>query len=980
MNILDLILGGKAKTSATPSSSAPRPTAGKAARDVPAPATERPMTVGDRQRMAQRPPSFTEMLPYVTYSPGEQVFVMRDGATWGAMFELDPVATEAQPLSYLQERCDKVREAITALPESDTTPWIVQWFVNDDRNIEQLQQHLHDYVLSQHKDNPARGQEVINSAYTQSVLQEFRKHLEQASRPQGLFTDTQVTGQVWRGQQRRVRCCIYRKFTGATSEPGSPQQQMEAVATTLMATFNEAGIAARRCDGKDFYEWLLPFFNRDVPWAPTPGELLKTYPYPGPKPATMFDWDLAESLSLSQPRADHAGGYFEFDGIPVKALTLQNMRSEPSIGHFSAETQTGKESFAKFDRLPAGSMLSMTVVISRQDQVEQQITRIRDKSRAHTPQAMETHAECERVLHHMIGNRDKLFPMMMTLYLTGRDKAELDKAVTEANALLGPSGLRFIDPRQDLVPLDTFMRALPFNFDVDFDKKYLSRSRLTFASHIAALMPVYGRSRGTPHPGFWFWNRGGEPLWIDPLNKRDRKKNAHMLTLGPTGAGKSATLNYLAMMTMAIHRPRMVIVDAGESFDLLVADMAAKGLSVHRVTLSPDCQESLPPFVHGFKLLEDQDIMGSYHAAEERARASAGVQVDEAADGTPLMASVENALSTPALAPAHPPSAADAETEDDEEDEKRDYLGEMLISAILMITGGEKAEVDRMSRADRYLVSRAIIRAAVRAKEEQRKHPLTQDVALELMGMQRDPSLSSQRQSRAEDMGQAMMSFTMGLRGTLFNSYGGDWPDADVTLVEMGTLTKDGYSDALALAYSSLIDSVQSRGEKYQAEGRPLVKLTDEGHLITTNELLGPKLAKATKMWRKLSIWFWLATQNLRDFPDSMERVLSMCEFWMLLTMDKSEIQEVARFRNLTPEQRAMMESAKKEPPKYTEGVLISALGQWLFRNVPPALPIALAMTEGHEKAQRRRIMEEHGCSMVEAAYKVAEQLAEARA
>ena len=110
MNILDLILGGKAKTSSTPSNPpTSTPSAGQAARDVPAPAAERPMTVRDRQRMAQRPPSFTEMLPYVTYSPGEQVFVMRDGATWGAMFELDPVATEAQPLSYLQERCDKVR-------------------------------------------------------------------------------------------------------------------------------------------------------------------------------------------------------------------------------------------------------------------------------------------------------------------------------------------------------------------------------------------------------------------------------------------------------------------------------------------------------------------------------------------------------------------------------------------------------------------------------------------------------------------------------------------------------------------------------------------------------------------------------------------------------------------------------------------------------------------------------------------------------
>ena len=89
-----------------------------------------------------------------------------------------------------------------------------------------------------------------------------------------------------------------------------------------------------------------------------------------------------------------------------------------------------------------------------------------------------------------------------------------------------------------------------------------------------------------------------------------------------------------------------------------------------------------------------------------------------------------------------------------------------------------------------------------------------------------------------------------------------------------------------------------------------------------------------------------------------------------------SEIEQVARFRSLTPEQRQLIESATKEPPKYTEGVLISAIGQWLFRNVPPALPIALAMTEGHEKAARRRMMEKHGCSEVDAAKLIARQLA----
>ncbi|EKZ6371894.1 hypothetical protein RE070_004033 [Klebsiella aerogenes] len=42
-----------------------------------------------------------------------------------------------------------------------------------------------------------------------------------------------------------------------------------------------------------------------------------------------------------------------------------------------------------------------------------------------------------------------------------------------------------------------------------------------------------------------------------------------------------------------------------------------------------------------------------------------------------------------------------------------------------------------------------------------------------------------------------------------------------------------------------------------------------------------------------------------------------------------------------------------------------------LFRVVPPALYLALAMTEKHEKAERMRIMKEMGCSEVEAAMKL---------
>ena len=949
-------------------------------------------TLADRRRMALRPPSFTDMLPYISYEHNESVFHLRDGSSIGALFELTPIPTEAQPVQYLEEHAKKIQEAIQAIPASDASPWIVQFFVNDDRNLEHLNSYFEDYILSQHKDDPGRGQEVLQSKFTKSVLADIASHLDTVSRPQGLFTDTQVTGQVWRGQIRRVRCCIYKRFTTNHSEdPQTPVQQVESVADTLLATLTEAGVKVKRSNGKDLYEWLLPFFNREVPWAKDATQLLRQVPYPGDTPQTekgaeaapIYGWDLSELLNINEPRSDLARGLFEFDGIPVKALTLQNLRKTPEIGHFTAELSNGTDRFARFDRLPPGSMLSVSITIQPQHEVEFKIERIRDASRAKTAAAMETYRECSNVLHEIVrGNH--LFPMTVTLYATAHTLEELEGNINAINALLIPSGLKFIEPRQDLVSLDSFMRGLPFNFDPAFDNKAMRRSRLTFASQIARIIPVYGRARGTPHPGMWFWNRGGEPLFIDPLNKYDRKKNAHMLVLGPTGSGKSATLIYLCMMMMAIHRPRIVIVDAGKSFGLLVDYFKHMDLSTYQVELTSNSDVSLPPFVHAYKLLDDVEVMDSFYAAEKQASQNPDALPDDEIINTLVgseLTATEIANSA-AEAAAGKDSDADETTEAEQEEdvnEKRDLLGEMMIAAILMITGGEKEEVAKLGRADRYLVSTAIIRAAINCKKNGKTHPLSRDIALQLMGLSKDASLSPARGARAEEMGQSMMTFTQGLRGKLFNREGQDWPDVDVTLVEMGTLTQDGYSDALAVAYTSLVDSVQSRREAQQHDGRPLIFLTDEGHLITTNELLGPKVAKGTKMWRKLNMWFWLATQNLQDFPDSMERVLSMCEFWMLLTMDKSEINHVVRFRSLTDEQRTMMESTRKEPPKYTEGVLMSAMGQVLFRNVPPALPIALAMTEGHEKAARRRLMEKHGITEMQAAQMVAQELTRSR-
>lgn len=164
----------------------------------------------------------------------------------------------------------------------------------------------------------------------------------------------------------------------------------------------------------------------------------------------------------------------------------------------------------------------------------------------------------------------------------------------------------------------------------------------------------------------------------------------------------------------------------------------------------------------------------------------------------------------------------------------------------------------------------------------------------------------------------------------------------------------------MAVAYISLMNRVNALAERDQYEDRQIVMPTDEAHVITTNPLLSPYVTKITKMWRKLGAWLWLLTQNMKDFPDGAERMLNMCEWWLCLVMSPNEVEQIARFKTLTDEQRLM---------------LLSARLQTLFRVVPPSLYLALAMTEKDEKAERRALMEAHGITELEAAVRVARAL-----
>ncbi len=895
-----------------------------------------PLTTAAVKQHYTRPPSFTDLLPWMEYIPESKAFLLEDGVSLGALFEVQPVGCEARTPAFMTQLRDAIQTAINeAIPERDDAPWVLQIYVQDEPRLTQFNESLASYP------SPT----VRASDYSQHYQSVMSKHLQAISRPGGSFDDTTVTGSRWQGQQRRIRVVLYRRLKSNSKMPPAVEVEgaLNDVATKWIASLASAGINAQRANGQSFYQWLLSWFNPNPPLADgNPEALLQLAPYPGDD-NLPFGYDFAEQLTLSMPHSDEATSSWIFDKLLHTVVTVQSLRRAPDIGHFTAERQAGDQVYSLFDRLPEHTIMAITLTLKPQDTTRNHIAQIKRASVGDSAEASITREDAEQVEREM-AQGNKLYPVSMAFYVRGDNQKALRNNLNRLHALLLPNGLQSIAQEADLLSLDSYIRNLPMAYDADLDKSR-RRSRLIFSRHIANLVPFYGRSRGTGHPGLVFYNRGAEPLVFDPLHRDDRKKNAHMLILGPTGAGKSALLVYLLQQMMARHRPRIFIIEAGASFSLLGQHFAHHGLSVNQITLNPNVDVSLPPFADALRLLD-------------RRHAFNPLDVDESTSEETL----------------------DEDDEMDEEGGGRDILGEMEIAARIMITGGDEREDARLTRADRLLIRNAIFLAAKTVKETSRPQVITQDVVNAFQTIATNRELPEHRRNRALEMGDGMALFCSGLAGHFFNRPGQSWPEADVTILEMGMLAREGYEDQLTVAYLSMMSHINDLVERHQHDDRPTLVVTDEGHIITTNPLLARYVVKITKMWRKLGAWFWIATQNLEDFPDASRKMLNMMEWWLCLVMPKEEVEQIARFKDLNDEQRNLLLSARKEPGKYVEGVVLADKVEALFRNVPPALSLALAMTEKHEKAERAAIMREKNCSELEAVYEIAKRIEQSRA
>ncbi|GLT19558.1 conjugative transfer ATPase, PFL_4706 family protein [Vibrio zhanjiangensis] len=871
----------------------------------------------------QVPASFASKLPWIEV--GDKGLVeLEDGHSFGCFFDITPMVTEDKSNQTLDSAVAKVANTLNKQCQDEDNPWVIQIFARDVDNLGDIAPALLENAR-------------VRDEFAEAVIEQDRRHFELIRRTQGIFS---VNARPWRGRHRQVKMAIYRWLDGTPTDEERRQNlaQLKSLRRQLLdpASFHDVGIGITPSSGQSIFDWLSPLFNPSGVGGETPHYR---------KPRSQNDQDFSERLLRSSVRSDIDNGFWWFDGkesvctrvMELDAWDSEHFLSGAVFGEVS-DTDTPPQS-AVFDELPPGTMMAMTLVPQTRQQAQARINQISHAAVGDEIELVEVREDCARFTTHL--KTQPLWRGQIAFFLQASSKEEMDEHTNALRATFNRDNLalRFIRNTDQVSPLDSYLRWLPMNYKPQDDSRFWYCGWV-WLYDMLALSPLFGRATGTGSMAFHHFNRGGELFGFDPLT--DYESNGHLTMFGPSGSGKSASLVGMMLRLLAVHRPRLFIIEAGNSFGLLGDYCQRHGLSVHRISISPKSKGLMAPF----------------------------------ADASHLVGQA-----VPAVPGEHALEAAHLNDNDSPDDEERDILGELEIMARLMITGGEARELQDYRRADAAMVREALFNAAEQC-HQQRCQVRPEHVKDALMAIAQEAQRPEARRQRAQLMAESMTLFCEGLEGDIFNQDAEHWPEADVTIIDLKLYAKTGYEAQLATAYISLINRINAIAERDQYTGRHIVTLTDEAHVISTNELLSPYAVKIVKMWRKLNAWFWLATQDIADFPNSARKMLNNAEWWVLLNMSEDELNNLMSFKNLTEEDKRLIRSMTSEKFKYKEGIVFGQdrrLRQ-RFRIVPPALYLALGETDGPSKKIRQTLMDKHGISELDAALMRADQIEQARA
>lgn len=901
---------------------------------------EPPLSQKDYQALFSAYPAFVDYFPVVDYWDDEQVYVFDDDLNVAKIYEVSTRYMAAKSEAALDDFNHSVALALNALPADDSNPYVVQIFATK-QAIGNIGEHLAAQLDSQRR----------NDVLTQKVIDILSQQSQQLTHDKGIFPDSRLQGDHgWRVGEQKCYLAIYRKGSPQywKKHKKTPAQQIEHDLTAFHTAMQSAGMSLTPLLPHQLINWLAPFFGENRHWSE---QGLR-------ESRDLANNDLGQKIFSQVPRYHHQTdndnerGIWQFGSQWSRYLTLGGIEKCPRSGAMTlGEQQTDGSGVllgaSFFEKLPVGSMMTYTLIPQTDAQMKFEMSLVANKAAdTVSREADYANEQAHTAYEAMMRNHEKIFYTQIGIYLRADSLPTLlDYTETTIAEVRSLRMLQVIDPRWDLFPQHSYIKALPCVYDFHNDRNATLRARKSYTSHIASLLPFFGNKSGGVNPCYIMYSRTGEPFYLNPFHDTDKEKVSHEVFFGPSGSGKSATVCYMTLMSMAVNNPRTFLFDYGGSFKLLADFAEAHGKKVKRIQFTRNSKDVIAPFFETEKALEE---------------------VEQAQQ---INASVYNE-------PQNDKDSEDSE-EDEDEEENRTYLGEMESILRVMITGGNDSENQKLTQTELSQLSQALARGLAISVEQGEPHARPVHIAdalREMADSERDNAMPEIAKALYEKEA-ALRRWTQGLHGILFNRTAtGFDPDYDLTLVEIGNLAKT--PDMMAVAGLSAIYNITAMAETLQYSGRSIEIKIDESHLWAKIAMLIDGLIVGAKVFRKLNTWLCLITQDISDYQGDAAKILTNAEFWWLMKMSEKEIRQATTILSLDEEVQHLIKFPKKESGRFVEGVSIcEKYPDTLVRYVLPPLVLALAQTEGGEKQKRRKLMQQYGCSELEAAYRIADAI-----
>ena len=167
----------------------------------------------------------------------------------------------------------------------------------------------------------------------------------------------------------------------------------------------------------------------------------------------------------------------------------------------------------------------------------------------------------EKVSAENVTTREQFFDTSIHICLMGFDAVKLDAQTEQLQTMLWRIGSAERN-RGDAV----VRTSLPLNY-VEKSRSLLRRDTPHLTESLSHMCPIFMEYQGVPDPGIIMNNRSGQPIYLALFG--NLVMTAHSLIVGTTGSGKSFAFNNILMGTRVKYRPKVWIIDKGDSYESL---------------------------------------------------------------------------------------------------------------------------------------------------------------------------------------------------------------------------------------------------------------------------------------------------------------------------------------------------------------------------------------------------------------------------